>query len=247
MIKLNEEILKIIKESDFVSPIKVDIEGIYYYVKKDADFLELVGEELARIIGLKCAHYEPLVIDNENYVISRDLASLGVFEVFREFRENGDYNLYNIWNLIEEDNLNSETLMRDVVKMYVYDYLFMNSDRNFANFGLLNGEFVILDNGEIFDNEIPPRISSNCELDVASDIYQDIAYYLESSDDAFIKSFIEVYDKVTPEYLESVLDSVEDKWHINLPTKKKIITMYKWHYINIEEIIKKYRGEDYAR
>lgn len=249
MLKISE--IDKLRISNASGPIKLNIEGVNYYFKKDPDFAEILGEELAKIIGLECAHYEPIIIDGINYVASLDLNNTDKFNLFVSYIKEGClFNLYSIWNPLEENFKDVTKLMESVTLMYIFDLLFMNCDRHFENFGVLENnpeQLIILDNGLIFDEYLPPTISSIYGEDDQLNSYYDLENYLNDSSEEFIETFIKIFDSLPPERFNEVLEEVEKKRNIKLNKKIKWQFLYRTNYEKIKEIIEKYRGENYAR
>jgi len=249
MLYLSEEDKLKIVNADFVT--QLNINGVSYYIKKDYDFTEIVGEALAKVVGLQCAHYIPLNINGINYVASVDLDSGNNFCLFFNYiKDNSLYNLYNIWTILEENFENVDVLMNDITLMYIYDILFMNSDRNFKNFGIIKNDIeslVILDNGYIFDEDLPPQISSIYGGDDQLDSGFDLEMYLSTSSSEFIKKFINIFDFLTPNKIKEIFDKVENENNIVLNKKSKWISLYNINYENIKGILKRYRGDYHAR
>ena len=230
-------------------PTKLNINGINYFVKYDPDYAELVGEEIAKFIGLKCAHYEPIVINDRNYVASLDLDSEGEFNLYSAYN-NGNllFNLYNIWHIIEENFVYSANIMHDITLMYIFDLLLMNSDRNFDNFGIFDGKHIaILDNQFIFDHEMPPEISSIYGVDDQEDSYSDLENYLNNSSSEFINEFILIFNSLSPEKFNELLMKVEKERKVVLKKKIEWQFLFRTNYERIKEIVVNYRGEKNAR
>lgn len=232
---------------DSFKPIYLN--GYKCYVKPDDDLVEIIGEELAKFIGLECIHYEAVKINNVNYVISLDMNYNGKFKTFDDYLDRDClYNLYSIWDFIESKFDNCKELMHEITLMYIYDILFMHYDRSFENFGILDDKkLILLDNSLIFKSDLPPLISSMFDVDDISNVYCDLYNYLTASSEEFVEEFMNIFNLVTPDKLDEIFNKIEKERKIKIKKRTEYNDLYKENYEIIKLIINIYRGDTYAR
>ena len=63
MVINNNTKIEILEKKNSTTKLKID--GIVYYAKKDPNFYEVICSEIAKVCGLKCFSYEPIVINND--------------------------------------------------------------------------------------------------------------------------------------------------------------------------------------
>ena len=252
MIKLNEEQEKYIDEYNNGSII---IGGKKYYFKLIPSMsygLEIVAEHLANLAGIKCAHYEVVTINDLNYYLSLDL---GQDKNYASAYELGffDNSLYNIWNELElryPDN--KEYIMQEIVKIFMFDILLLNDDRNYGNYGfIIDGnklkDVYILDNESILQSgevvlssklEYGDKLNSETNVKIPERLEESINeldYFLQTSSSEYYDIFKGMYDKLTPDVVKNELDNVG----INYQSKIDLINIYKENYALIGELLQK--------
>lgn len=261
---------------------KININGKNYYIKRPLGKIycaEIIAERLCNILGIKTAHYEIVDIDGNRFYLSEVLGENGYFVTGSELStiakpEDGNLSadsLYYIWEVLEAYFDKTGIPMLDIVKVYLFDIMFLNSDRNAPNWALVNdgeGPYVcIFDNESIFDAYgvvLSAKLtetddlnnysgSNNYEFDffdsygavVRSDyleILHELEYFLSTSDNMYTELFESMLEKVTPEVLESVIDSTKtDK-----KTKDMCVQLYKKHYKNMKVLVEA-RGKNGKR
>ena len=252
MIKLNEEQKKYIDE---YSNGEININGIKYYFKLIPSLskgIELVVENLAKLVDIKSAHYEMVTINGLSYYLCEDVA--GKDEFFTAYDLGFfEYGLYDIWHELElryPDK--SEFLMQEIVKIYIFDILLLNNDRNYGNYGFkfVNGKIedvYIYDNGDVFSNdqetltskfEFGDQLNSKVNLDFKEGLkenIEDLDYFLQTSSSEYYDLFKRMYDKLTPEVIKGELDKIE----INYQSKIDMLNIYKENYALIKELLHK--------
>ncbi len=249
--KLND-IDKLTIQSSSEYPVRFRKGNKNYYVKTNPNLYEIIGEEAAKTIELECAHYEPLFINGYAYVASEDLSERGEFHLYEEYAGyESQYNLYSIWHILETNFSNCEEIMFDVLKMYLYDLLLINNDRDFENFGILirdgKAKLVIFDNSNIFDNDFPPEISSVYDSDDQIDPYEDFENFITETSSEQIEKLITLMNRLNTDKIAEIIETIEKKYKGHYKNLPKILTMYEENYQRLQEIINKYRGEKNAR
>lgn len=235
----------------------IEVNGINYYFKlspKSYRGIEATVEKLAKMVGLKCAHYEYVTIGEYDYCLSEDLSDGGMFYTADALHVYDD-SLYGIWEFIDDHFPDrSIYLMNQIVKIYLFDILIMNSDRNASNYGFKfwgdkDGEF---DDIYIFDNELSfeaegvvlsSKFSCSDKLreptsikDIPAGnekIVEELDYFLETSSEEFYNMFLEMYNILTPEVVEAELKKYNSKFDIYL------MRAYKENYEIIGKLLKK--------
>ncbi len=171
---------------------KINISGKEFYVKKayDADgrnegidlaINELINAEILKRIGLISPDIEIIKLrDNDIYILSEDIATLGNFKTVSSLgltRESSS-SLFNIWNFLTEKYRDNKRILaqipelfKEIVTMYLYDIMMGNWDRLGDNWGIIFNDdeseiisLALLDNEYHLDNFIP-NISSLPEGD----------------------------------------------------------------------------------
>lgn len=100
-------------------------------------FKELLGYELAKLFNLFCPKYELIKLENNYYSLSEDINKYGKFVTANSIvtYEDVTTSLYEIWNSLESKYSNTPELMGDLIKIYIFDMLFLNYDRSVDNWG----------------------------------------------------------------------------------------------------------------
>ena len=138
MVLTNEDKNRIINNR---KPI-IEIDGKRYFSKIgmfQMDGVPLVVEKLADLVGIKSAHIERFLIDGAAYYLSEDLNNSDETRF-----ESAMYSIRFAQTLNEmcdalQDHYPKQTvfLIDKVIKIYMFDTLIMNSDRNYSNWGFL--------------------------------------------------------------------------------------------------------------
>ena len=228
--------------------------GSYYYKKALDGFIatEMIASELAKLVGIKTGDYETFTWNGMNYYLSKDLNEQGPFFTFAELGVCAD-SLNEYWYVLDKYyGKYSEYLMRDIVKVYLFDILFLQSDRNPDNLGLINTpipQIVMIDNEFMFDN-MPVVLSSKYSCADYLNYYkcsqwviepflrenmEELEYFLAISSDEFINLFWEMYERVNPKVVKNVISKYADN-----ETIKLYLARYKKNY----ELIGRLKGRD---
>jgi hypothetical protein len=228
----------------------IDLDGKKYYVKSGMiqfDGVELVVEELAKIVGVKSIKSERLLLDGIPYYLSEDLNGMEgkTFELAMCHILFG-HTLNEMFDALQRFYPNNVIgLMDQIVKMFMFDALVMNQDRNYSNWGFLIdkhglSDVVILDNDYAFvqngSNGVPMSFneSSRTQRD-------DLFSFLESSSQIYTEMFREMYRILTPELVSDTFGLVEEDNNMNIPLKEIFLRNYNYNYKLIGE---KLRGKN---
>jgi hypothetical protein len=139
--------------------------------------------------------------------------------------ENMDSNvsMYNVWVLLEKKYGKEyiEELMRDLIKTYVLDILFYNSDRHASNFGVLesNGKptLYVFDNSLSFDNSKNAALSAKymkyeddntSSRDNLINNLRDLREFLSTSSEEYNQLCMQIINKLSPEYIGRIMFEV---------------------------------------
>ncbi len=260
---------------------KLNINGKNYYIKRCLDKFpstEIVAEKLCNVLGIKCAHYEVVEIDGETFHLSELLGENGYFvtglELSRVAKEEdadiSEDSLYYIWEVLDTYFEKSGIPMLDMIKVYLFDIMFLNPDRYGQNWALVNdgeGPYVA-----IFDNELMFEVWSSVlsskmtesdnlrsytdkknfdisfrnSLEIAPEGYlnilHELEYFLATSDDLYSELLEGMLEKVTPEVLEKILNEVDASDEL----KDNWMYIYKKHHKNMKALLET-RGKNGKR
>lgn len=247
------------KDLEYFNHKFMTINGTRYYVKECEDnysLKEVVGKRLADILGIRCAEYEVVSANGTMYYLSRDLNELGSA---RNLTLIGDINnsLYTIWNGLDKTFENSKELMKELIKIYFFDLLFLNSDRKKHNILIVNSisntHLYMVDNSLIFSDMRSELFSGMTRYDDLKNVrkidclnkdnlYLDmnlhnLEYFLETSDRKFIEIIKEMFLKASPIIIKEVIEGVEKAYNYKLPDKEKMLAMYSKNYEAIKELL----------
>lgn len=266
MVINNNTKIEILEKKNSTTKLKID--GIVYYAKKDPNFYEVICSEIAKVCGLKCFSYEPIVINNEirdclgehfftnntlptenvNYVFSKDISYEGDFISFVDFFEDRRHtcSLYDIWNVLEQKIPDKcSNIMNQVILMYIFDFLIMNSDREALNYGILNNEYlVILDNQASFTEWVQTIAPEDSSI-FSDNMSEDIEEFLSISSNETLKLFEEILVRLKPEVFNKVLNNIERCNLINIPNKRSIQAKYRINYYKIYKILEKIKEKQH--
>lgn len=276
MINLTEKDKEIIRRLGY--PKIVNLSSGSYLVKsnyKNKGINEQISKKLADILGLVCPSYYLVNVDNESFVLSEDLNQYGEFisalEICEKYKDSNvdvvdnitDNSLYSVWAFIENSypDATSKALMNEVLKMYIFDILFLNYDRDLKNWGILvqkdgTTNIVIFDNEFIFEQPEEDKVLMAETVALTSSInefnpntYEDFKRFIKDSSHQFIDLFKYYFDLITPDFLKGLIGQIERRDNIKIDTKDKLVEIYTLHRIKLlniyEEEIK--QGDNHAR
>ncbi len=207
-----EEMLK--KEKGYL--LKNNKKYYYKLALPSLEGMELVIEDLAKLVDIKCANYEMLKIDDMYFYISLDVGYPNQFITASSLGIKST-NLYDIWDYLEKISFNnSKELMLKIIKIYLFDILIVNPDRRYINWGFIINNNKILDVC-ILDNELSFTfnnlyISTNGKDYKIKEIpkeyikgINDLFDFLYTSSNDFIELFKEMYNVINPKVVKEIL------------------------------------------
>jgi len=284
MLNLNESDKEIIKRLGYPKVVNLSIGS--YLIKLDCEKTgeyELIGEKLAHLFELKCPQYYLVEINSEKYVLSADLNQYGEFLTGANLKilenEYQSVPLKDIYSLKDHPSvpniLHGNSLydiqayfianypdqvieiMHSILKIYFFDILFLNFDRNLSNWGILKNnnkvEVIIFDNEAMFDTLSIDACTLLMNIDFRKrkpNILDDFKRFLRESSQEFIDLFKYYFDLITPEVLQNIMNEVESEHNLTINQKELIIDLYKTHRNNLiriyDEEIKR-NGDEHAR
>lgn len=161
------------------------IDGKYYYIKSNfGKYHELVGEEIAKSLDLKTAHYEICKKGDYFYYISPNFKDKN--KTYKHA-----YDLYEGKDKLKE--INDLELIKEILKMYALDIFMMQVDRTAFNFLFEVGDKISLaplydyscsyfgtaDSYKNYNNALYNLKLDNREIAKFKDNYPEIDNYLE--------------------------------------------------------------------
>lgn len=241
MITLTEKDIELIEHAGFRKSVKLSSGSYYVKGSKNATILknELIGSKLAQVFHLNCPKYHFLEINGYYYILSEDLNQDGIFKSIDELNiAKNDCSISQVWESIEAKYQLTEKILFDLVKIYIFDSLFLNHDRDPMNYGLLfqldgTKEVVILDQESILEPLLTLKLYYETSF-----LDADIEAFLMKANSEFIQLFLHYYHLITPEYLENLFHEVEIENHIILEDKARYLQIYQMNYQKIDRILK---------
>ena len=244
---------KVLKEIDVSKPTTI-INGERYYLKKAdkyTDGIELVVEILASLVDIKHVYYYRVLIDNKVYYLCKDLNRFSEFipaEVMCGYKDNLD-DIFDILNENYPDEVIS--LIDEIVKIFMFDILTLNSDRHMRNWGFVKNDqskhdVYIFDNESCFYKLRPVRLkfkednenTFNKSIEVLDRNIEMLDYLLQNSDEYYQEMFKKMYNILTPELVENVFNFVIFNYKVNIASKETLMNNYIENYQKIEELLK---------
>lgn len=245
MLQLTKEDIEIITHLGFPRVVTLSCgDFLIKRVKIDVVIRELLGEKIGKIMELKVPHNEYQVLNSEYYILSADLNKEGEFiTATQKFNENErtDYSLYEVWLSLEnEPNYNIHNVV-DIIKIYIYDILFHNSDRTLDNWGFLKHqdgtEEVVMFDHEFILNDGDTAILHANDITKIPLLKVDFKKFLELSSKEFSDLFKYYYDLFTPAYFNELLDTEAKNIGLEISyIVHALKTYYAKHYQNLGEI-----------
>lgn len=217
---------------------------------------ELISKRLADIMGLICPKYYITEVKKQKYLLSEDLNQYGEFtnaliiaEKLKEKKESSysdiDINkissnsLYSIWAYFESiyPLETSKELIAEVLRMYIFDVLFLNFDRELKNWGILTTSdniphIAILDDEFILHKDDEEKLLGTTALSVSlttlyPSVYEDFRQLLRESSAVTRNIFAHYFNLITPEFFASIIEQVENWDQVPVPNKDELIKTYK--------------------
>ena len=227
------------------------INGKSYYVKECDDnfnLKEIIAKRLADILGIKCANYDIIKTDDNIYYVSEDLNILGNARNLSIISA-ANSSLYLIWDALEKNLSGSQELMQELIQIYFFDLLFLNSDRKLHNIMLVNTistmHLYMIDNSLLFSQDRAELFSSlaryddlNClsPIDWDNDKQKELnghnlEYFLQTSAKEYIEILKSMIKLVPVEVLKKVIEDIELEYNYEIPDKAVMLEHYQ---INLE-------------
>lgn len=249
MINLNKEDIEKISYLGYPKILELSM-GKYLVkgISKEDGIKELIGPYFGKIMNLVVPENHLIFLNDTLYVLSEDLNNLGSFisasKKFNLAKE--DITLLECWNLLEENEIYDSTEVFDIVKIYMFDILFKNTDRRLDNLGFIqNGKkekVVMFDFDYILDDEWNTAFLHTSENDF-KDATADFEVFLKESSEEYINLFMHYFNMFTPVYFEEVLDklmkenNLEDEF-----VKDNLINEYSKNYLRIANLLERIKG-----
>ncbi len=227
----------------------ITIDGTKYYVKySDFPIMEFVGEELAKRLGITCAHYDTAMINDTVYLLSPDLSIDGL--KFKSAQDLGIYgnSLYSIWDYLEHNKVsNVQEIMDKVLKIYYFDVLLRPGDRHSGNWGFMLKDDVIVDVC-ILDNELlfsSDTTHMNTSLDDEKNLFDinevptipDFFTFLKESGNKYLEDFKKVYKELDPDVILDLIIKIDTNENLNSKGIEVTYMEYMQHYLEIGKLI----------
>jgi len=217
----------------------------YYFKLNGNDCIELVVEKIAKRLGICSAHYMVVKYDGKEFYLSESLNNDGVFLSADSLGIDGS-NLYNIWFGIEKYYPGYVfELMQDIIKIYIMDILLMNYDRTDLNWGFYYKDGTI--KIAIIDSEMAFTVGNtyiSCVNEIGSrdfvsinDDQDEIINFLNISSQEYIDLFKEMFSFLTPQYVQSVFEEVEQEIGRDIRDKELYTRIYNNHYNKIKSLL----------
>lgn len=249
--KLSNQIIALTKTARCNS---LYISGNNYFVKKDENLKEYLGYKLAKLCGLKCIEYNVININDTFYIISRDINETMTFTSAHPLI--GAYHeLSLIINDLKKLPYTTSNTIQDLLKMYLFDLLFLNGDRHNRNWGLINinGEYrvLIFDNENIFSLLFLPYICfnldnfSNPNKNYTSRICDDLSAFLKKCPKEYLEELYKIIDKSEPSNVSAIINSIETINNTKL--NPRFLPTYTTHYNKIKDVVLEHITERRAR
>ncbi len=240
----------------------VVINGIQYFCKMaENNCNEMIANRLANFVGINCAEYHLVKIDEALYYLSYSFNNLGKFKIGKEFIGLNYYanTLYNMWHAIENNYPREcKELMLDLVKVFIFDIFMLNGDRHAGNYAIVEEDgkpkIYIFDNESIFESifrvELSPkfnksdylrndgRIIRNPEATIGMKQNMELLnYFLATSSKEFEDLVIDFYNRMTPDVVYKVILDIEKDEDIIIFDKNYNMELYKRNYQLIGELL----------
>lgn len=211
-----------------------------FYIKKAWNDIEGINEVVSESIIQDFNVFTPKIylanIHGSLYILSEDIGSKGAFKTAYSLgiSKDNSFSLYGIWIFLESQNyVNPSALMFEIIKVYIFNTLFMLYDRH-CNWGVLTiGEenhIAIFDNTEIFKGNSRRRLLTSyldrsdykAPFGYTNKKYEkeylrllkeanlaDTLNFLKESSIEFQELFEYYYNLMTVEHFKDILDKVE--------------------------------------
>ena len=247
---------------------KFEFNGQAIYIKRSNDYREFVAEGIAKFLDINTIHYE-IGIRNGNQITfsesfyNEDETYVDGGQLLSSYLSNlADTNYLSILHLNNltdifcalkslfdsEYNSDIQKIKYDLVKMFCFDILLRNYDRETPNWGIIskNKEIRL---APMFDNE---SILTGAKFSISMGMDRDnnevlftelLEKFLSTSDSTFRVTFFDMYDKLTLEALESVFKEVEKGRNITIESnyRSEALNNYNKHRSSLQPVVEQYR------
>lgn len=249
MLKLNNKDRDIINYLGY--PKVVELSCGRYLIKRINmidGIKELLGSFIGKQFNINVPNNNIVNIENNWYLLSEDLNKLGNFIPASAKFELGkeDISLTEVWQILEENENYDANLVYNVVKIYMFDILFKNTDRRLDNWGFIkksdNSEQVVM-----FDFENCLDFSNDKSYlhsyDDKNDYLSDFEYFLSVSSEEYSELFQKYYTVFTPNYIANIVNEImKENNIIDKDSEEKLINSYSKNYEVLKEVLNKQRG-----
>lgn len=238
----------------------INSDKLFFKEDSDRKFYEIIGDDIANYLGIRHVSY------NLTTVKTNDICITGVSSL--DYREDG-YKLIKFNNILfgkemTLDNISERLniyfndygnkdiivndIYNDVITYYMLDLLLGNIDN-----GKYNYEFMVSDTnakispysdfGMIFNfSSTKLRVNEYCN----SSIYDNLNVLL-SMNKEYLTRFSSMYEKLTPNKLEEIINDVEKNNKVDFGSNFKniIFLSYSRHYVMLGNIINTIKKNSY--
>lgn len=258
MFRLNKkESKRLVGLVSYLGVTELKIKGNNYFIKPDDNLKEVIGYYLAKSLGLNCIEYFSIKVGNKRYSISRDINELCPF-VIAETLVKECFELPIILEIFDEIGLANNDLIKDILKMYIYDLLFLNEDRHSGNWGLVKEKeiykLILYDNQNLFTVLYPPFIRFNNALFkknvdrsviTFNNVYKDLDEFLKWCPCEYKEDIYKMIEQASISNIERIFSSIERKYDIKI--NSEFLVIYSEHYKKVLDVMNRNRGLNNAR
>lgn len=200
------------------------------------------------------------------YVLAQDIIKdynhVFLKQEWYENKRKNNYAYHNIENIysslkyryhfMENGNEISNKILKEIIKnLFLFDIFTQNADRHFNNWQVeenletneikLNSNY---DNEDIFlKNYNIPQLGYSITNKNSGDWYDVLREFLTSTNNEYLPLVEEMFNKLTPENLITLIELTERKHQILIPleTKKDIVEKYNNHYQQLKFILEDFK------
>ncbi len=253
----SEDILRSLDYHDDNKTMTCIYENDKYFIKKlrlVECLNELIAMNMGKLLDLKMLEYDLIRIYGETHVISKSFENDGNCDFGLEIMAR--YNLiykkcvFDCWKLNNlqdiEDSLiykydieKSKYLFKEVIKMFIFDLVILQSDRHLNNWYILDKDKKI-EFGCIFDNALSfmpnypyDGIKVNYQ-DYETNIYDEMIKFFQKYPKYF-SLFLKYFNILTKDTLKEIIDKIENDIDLKILIKDKYLNIYNEHRNKIEK------------
>ena len=244
----------------YKSSFYINKRKLFFKEEVDRMYYELLGNSIAEYLNINYTYYEPTIIKTATReikgLVAKDYRREGYSLVkFNKLLNGKEMTLDNIserLNIYFNDYRNKDIIVNDiyndVITYYMLDLLLGNIDN-----GKYNYEFMVSDTnakmspysdfGMIFNfSSTKLRVNEYCN----SSIYDNLNVLL-SMNKEYLTRFSSMYEKLTPNKLEEIINDVEKNNKVDFGSNFKniIFLSYSRHYVMLGNIINTIKKNSY--